>query len=78
MRRLKRIKVAVIEEAVEPVPVRIKPKTEEISLFSEPVQEITEQVEVEMERLLTPQLVNAQTIDPMIGMNQTTPYDFMK
>ncbi|MGX7148262.1 ATP-dependent RecD-like DNA helicase [Enterococcus ureasiticus] len=71
-------KAAVIEEAVEPVPVRTKPKTEEISLFSEPVQEITEQVEVEMERLLTPQLVNAQTIDPMIGMNQTTPYDFMK
>lgn len=75
---VKENKVAVIEEVTEPVPVRTKSKTEEISLFSEPIQEITEQVEAEMDQLLTPQLVSAQTIDPMIGMNQTTPYDYMK
>ncbi|ALS01229.1 exodeoxyribonuclease V subunit alpha [Enterococcus silesiacus] len=66
---------AVVEEVI--VPVRTKPKTEEISLFSEPVQETSEQIEAEVERLLTPSLVSAQTIDPMIGMGQTTPADFM-
>ncbi|MEI5989192.1 RecD/TraA family helicase [Enterococcus termitis] len=65
----------VVEEAI--VPIRTKPKTEEISLFSAPVQETSEQIEAEVERLLTPSLVSAQTIDPMIGMGQTTPADFM-
>lgn len=68
--------VAVVEEAVEPL--KSSTKTEEISLFSEAVQEIDEQVESEIDRLLTPDLVQSQTIDPMIGMKQTTPYDFMK
>ncbi|EOL43687.1 SF1B family DNA helicase RecD2 [Enterococcus caccae] len=71
-------KVAIIEETLEPINERVKPKTEELSLFSEPVEEITEQVEEEMDRLLTPSLVSAQSVDPMIGMNQVTPYDFMK
>ncbi|WP_430603493.1 RecD/TraA family helicase [Enterococcus sp. DIV0724b] len=68
--------VAVVEEAVEPL--KSSTKTEEISLFSEAVQEIDEQVESEIDRLLTPDLVQSQTIDPMIGMKQMTPYDFMK
>ncbi|MGX7263181.1 ATP-dependent RecD-like DNA helicase [Enterococcus crotali] len=65
----------VVEEAI--VPIRTNPKTEEISLFSAPVQETSEQIEAEVDRLLTPSLVSAQTIDPMIGMGQTTPADFM-
>lgn len=69
-------KPAVIEEVSEDVPA--KPEMETISLFSEPVQEIVETIEEELERILTPNLVSTQTIDPMIGMNQTTPYDFMK
>ncbi|MGX7203368.1 exodeoxyribonuclease V subunit alpha [Enterococcus plantarum] len=68
-------KIAVTEVVAEPISV--KPESEEISLFSEPVEESAEQVEAELDRLLTPSLVSAQTIDPMIGMNQTTPYDFM-
>lgn len=68
--------VTVVEEAVELL--KSSTKTEEISLFSEAVQEIDEQVESEIDRLLTPDLVQSQTIDPMIGMKQTTPYDFMK
>ncbi|WYJ95744.1 RecD/TraA family helicase [Enterococcus sp. DIV0212c] len=73
---VKEEKTAVVEETIEPVV--IKPKAEAISLFSEPVQEITEQIDETIDRLLTPDLVQAQTIDPMIGMGQTSPYDFMK
>jgi len=72
---VKEAKNPVVEEAVQPIPD--KPKAEAISLFNETDQETTEQIENEIERLLTPQLVIAQTIDPMIGMNQTTPYEFM-
>lgn len=72
---VKEAKNPVVEEAVQPIPH--KPKAEAISLFNETDQETTEQIENEIERLLTPQLVIAQTIDPMIGMNQTTPYEFM-
>lgn len=68
-------KIAVTEVVAEPISV--KPESEEISLFSAPVEESAEQVEAELDRLLTPSLVSAQTIDPMIGMNQTTPSDFM-
>ncbi|WP_086278951.1 MULTISPECIES: SF1B family DNA helicase RecD2 [unclassified Enterococcus] len=71
-------KVAVIEETTEPIITPAKPKIEEISLFNEPVQESAEQVNEVLDRLLTPDLVKTQTIDPMIGMGQTTPYDFMK
>lgn len=73
---VKEEQTSTVEEVTEPV--LIKPKVQEISLFSESVQEIDEQVEAEIDRLLTPDLVQRQTIDPMIGMNQTTPYDFMK
>lgn len=72
---VKEAKNPVVEEAVQPI--LDKPKAEAISLFNETDQETTEQIENEIERLLTPQLVIAQTIDPMIGMNQTTPYEFM-
>ncbi|MBO0466292.1 ATP-dependent RecD-like DNA helicase [Enterococcus plantarum] len=68
-------KIAVTEVVAEPISVKLE--SEEISLFSEPVEESAEQVEAELDRLLTPSLVSAQTIDPMIGMNQTTPYDFI-
>lgn len=71
-------KVAVIEETTEPIITPAKPKIEEISLFNEPIQESAEQVNEVLDRLLTPDLVKTQTIDPMIGMGQTTPYDFMK
>ncbi|WP_086314274.1 RecD/TraA family helicase [Enterococcus sp. 7F3_DIV0205] len=73
---VKEEQTSTVEEVTEPL--LIKPKVQEISLFSESVQEIDEQVEAEIDRLLTPDLVQRQTIDPMIGMNQTTPYDFMK
>ncbi|MBO0440458.1 SF1B family DNA helicase RecD2 [Candidatus Enterococcus ikei] len=73
---VKEEKTTVVEETIEPV--AIKQKAEAISLFSEPVQEITEQIDETIDRLLTPDLVQAQTIDPMIGMGQTSPYDFMK
>ncbi|WP_348923209.1 SF1B family DNA helicase RecD2 [Enterococcus rotai] len=71
-------KAAVIEETTEPISTVVKPKIEEMSLFNEPVQESAEQVNEVLDRLLTPDLVKTQTIDPMIGMGQTTPYDFMK
>ena len=71
-------KAAVIEETTEPISTVVKPKIEEMSLFNEPVQEGAEQVNEVLDRLLTPDLVKTQTIDPMIGMGQTTPYDFMK
>lgn len=71
-------KAAVIEETAEPISTVVKPKIEEMSLFNEPVQESAEQVNEVLDRLLTPDLVKTQTIDPMIGMGQTTPYDFMK
>ncbi|MEI5995170.1 ATP-dependent RecD-like DNA helicase [Candidatus Enterococcus mansonii] len=72
---VKKEKTPLVEEEAEPVAT--KPNIEKISLFSEPAEEIKEQVEAEMARLLTPDLVIAKTIDPMIGMEQTTPYDFM-
>lgn len=71
-------KAAIIEETAEPVKENEAPKTEAISLFSEPAEEVIEQVEEELDRLLTASLVSGESIDPMIGMNQTTPYDFMK
>ncbi|ALS38616.1 exodeoxyribonuclease V alpha subunit [Enterococcus rotai] len=71
-------KAAVIEETTEPISTVVKPKIEEMSLFNEPAQESAEQVNEVLDRLLTPDLVKTQTIDPMIGMGQTTPYDFMK
>ena len=71
-------KAAIIEETAEPIKENEAPKTEAISLFSEPAEEVIEQVEEELDRLLTLSLVSGESIDPMIGMNQTTPYDFMK
>ncbi|EOH98942.1 RecD/TraA family helicase [Enterococcus moraviensis ATCC BAA-383] len=71
-------KAAIIEETAEPIKENEAPKTEAISLFSEPAEEVIEQVEEELDRLLTASLVSGESIDPMIGMNQTTPYDFMK
>ncbi|MGX7243523.1 SF1B family DNA helicase RecD2 [Enterococcus quebecensis] len=73
---VKEEKTSVVKETIEPL--KPAPKIEEISLFSEPVQDVDEQIETEIDRLLTPDLVQQQTIDPMIGMKQTTPYDFMK
>lgn len=74
---MKEEKVSVIK--AEPVEsITIEPQVEEISLFSKTGQEKDVQVEAEIDRLLTLNLVRAQTIDPMIGMAQTTPYDFMK
>lgn len=73
---VKEEKTALVEEVVEPI-IK-KPKTEEISLFSEAAPETKKQIEEELNRVLTPNLVSEQTIDPMIGMGQTTPYDFMK
>jgi exodeoxyribonuclease V alpha subunit len=53
-------------------------ETQELSLFSEASEAlIEEEVAAEMQRLLTPDLVRQKTVDPMIGMGQTTPYDFM-
>ncbi|GGC77454.1 ATP-dependent RecD-like DNA helicase [Enterococcus wangshanyuanii] len=73
---VKEKKASVVEEKVEPITT--KPKVEELSLFAQPDEEIEEQVALEIERLLTPALVQEQSIDPMIGMKNTTPYDFMK
>lgn len=73
---VKEKKASVVEEKIEPITT--KPKVEELSLFSQPEEEIEEQVALEIERLLTPALVQEQSIDPMIGMGKTTPYDFMK
>ncbi|MTD41599.1 ATP-dependent RecD-like DNA helicase [Erwinia sp. CPCC 100877] len=55
-----------------------KSEAQEISLFNEASESIIEEeLASEMQRLLTPELVRQNTIDPMIGMGQTTPYDFM-
>jgi exodeoxyribonuclease V alpha subunit len=57
---------------------KVASETQEMSLFSEASEElIEEEVAAEMQRLLTPELIRQNTIDPMIGMGQTTPYDFM-
>ncbi|MCA5011722.1 MULTISPECIES: ATP-dependent RecD-like DNA helicase [unclassified Enterococcus] len=73
---VKEKKASVVEEKIEPITT--KPKVEELSLFAQPEEEIEEQVALEIERQLTPALVQEQSIDPMIGMGKTTPYDFMK
>ncbi|MBO0469751.1 ATP-dependent RecD-like DNA helicase [Enterococcus sp. DIV0242_7C1] len=73
---VKEKKASVVEEKIEPITT--KPKVEELSLFTQPEEEIEEQVALEIERLLTPALVQEQSIDPMIGMKNITPYDFMK
>lgn len=73
---VKEKKASVVEEKIEPIPT--KPKVEELSLFTQPEEEIEEQVALEIKRLLTPALVQEQSIDPMIGMKNITPYDFMK
>lgn len=73
---VKEKKASVVEEKIELITT--KPKVEELSLFAQPEEEIEEQVALEIERLLTPALVQEQSIDPMIGMGKTTPYDFMK
>lgn len=54
-----------------------KPQVESISLFSQTTDEIVEEVEAEINRLLTPSIVREQSIDPMIGMGKISPYDFM-
>ncbi|MFK4566092.1 ATP-dependent RecD-like DNA helicase [Enterococcus sp. UD-01] len=57
---------------------KVASETQEMSLFSEASEElIEEEVAAEMQRLLTPELIRQNTVDPMIGMGQTTPYDFM-
>lgn len=74
----KESKTTMVEETIEPIKGILKPKTEEISLFSEPDPERVEDVEEVLDHLLTPDVVKKLTVDPMIGMNQVTPYDFMK
>ncbi|MDA9472697.1 SF1B family DNA helicase RecD2 [Enterococcus sp. 5H] len=54
-----------------------KPQAEAISLFTQTTDEIVEEVETEINRLLTPSIVREQSIDPMIGMGKVSPYDFM-
>lgn len=54
-----------------------KPQAEAISLFTQTTDEIVEEVETEINRLLTPIIVREQSIDPMIGMWKISPYDFM-
>lgn len=82
------VKAVVYEEVKEEKPSVVeeeslevskdKPKMEEISLFNQNAEDqIDEQVETELNRLLTPELINKQSIDPMIGMGKTSPYDFM-
>ncbi|MFD2304993.1 SF1B family DNA helicase RecD2 [Enterococcus termitis] len=72
----KQEKTAVIEEKTETL--KEQPKVEELSLFSQSEPEVDEQINVEMERLLTPKMIREQSVDPMIGMGKTSPYDFMK
>lgn len=54
-----------------------KTQAEAMSLFTQTTDEIVEEVEAEINRLLTPSLVDQQSIDPMIGMGKISPYGFM-
>ncbi|KAF9404383.1 hypothetical protein HW555_014357, partial [Spodoptera exigua] len=69
-------KAAIIKE--ESVELKNeKPQAEAISLFSQTTDDIVEEIEAEINRLLTSSLVDEQSIDPMIGMGEISPYDFM-
>ncbi|MHC5217017.1 SF1B family DNA helicase RecD2 [Enterococcus sp. LJL128] len=49
----------------------------EMSLFEVDSEMVEQQIETEMDWLLTPQKAAEQTIDPMIGMDDLKPEDFM-
>lgn len=53
-------------------------QVEEISLFQSDSQDEPVDVIEEREPYLTIQLIKQNTVDPMIGMGETSPYDFMK
>lgn len=69
----------VVEETVMDLPVKkVEKQVEEISLFHSDPQDESVEIEEEREPFLTIQLVKQNAVDPMIGMGETSPYDFMK
>ena len=64
-------KTELVKEELTTQPSEIEKKEEVITLFDDEVQEELTNYE------LSPQLVINMSIDPMIGMGKTTPYDFL-
>ncbi|MHC5230004.1 SF1B family DNA helicase RecD2 [Enterococcus sp. LJL99] len=70
--------VIVEEKADDFSKQKTEKQVEEISLFQSDSQEEPVEVIEEREPYLTIQLIKQNTVDPMIGMGETSPYDFMK
>ncbi|MBP2099278.1 ATP-dependent RecD-like DNA helicase [Enterococcus rivorum] len=72
----KKTPIALTVEAEKPI--NEEPKVETFSLFQQETEEIIEEVEEQMNHLLTIEMIKNQKIDPMIGMDGITPEQFMK
>lgn len=71
--------VVTVEKVVDVVTRSTKPEAKELSLFTieEPLPTESQETEPEKDLVLRLSQVVGQEIDPMIGMAQATPYDFM-